>query len=279
MMTSNSHVRLQRLIGCIVIASSLIAIRAAGEDRKHNHADQATAITDVFDDMLNAAKSGEWNEPSWSSKHVEQPIKEIIVAYAKASGRESLQLPLNFSSLHAPSTSKRYEDDGLLITSATDVKGAFLKNSVVLATGIVRLDGADHCIVIARGVALVKAAESSIIIGGQHISVGTAGVRNKRTAPSSPPRTTLLLSGGTVIIGIAGDAVCSAGRRLTVAIPGGLISFNTPAVDCDPIRPFPQWSREGIPTALCRFAIARGLADFTSRRRGRPETITHCARG
>jgi hypothetical protein len=157
-----------------------------------------------------------WLKKDWKPNDLQADLSRILEEANAASGRKDLKAPVEFADV-APAPLRAggppVLKGGLLV--AREVEFAFADNSIVLATGSIRISHASNCVFIAGGAVNVDHCRNSVVVAGSWIQMAFDGdpgaMRAARAGgPPVPPNASLLLAGGVINVSHLNGSVCAA---------------------------------------------------------------------
>ncbi len=142
----------------------------------------------VLDRVHAHAGQEAWKETGFKDELIEAWLDKIVSLISTAGSLSKLKLPVRFADVKpADSEHGRAFSKALLVGKDLDLKGARLRNSLVLADGNVNVESAESSVIIARGAVIAARTSASVIVSGIYVKIaadGQAAVRGENAKGS-----------------------------------------------------------------------------------------------
>jgi hypothetical protein len=205
----------------LLVAAAVLALRSS-ERAPPTIPPKPTLLS--FDALLEqihqAAAADDGPTPDYPA--IEATLATLLDQVTKSTSREGFGLPVNWAkSLRRKDLEELGSGEELCITKGGSVNHA--RKTVFLVDGNLRINGANDCVVVARGAVEIAHGRNNIVLAGHYIDVAHDGGAEKRGS--------LLVSGSILDVTHSNASVCSAPRLVSIKIGTESTFVNSPNLE------------------------------------------------
>jgi hypothetical protein len=164
--------------GAVLLALAGGAGVAAPVPRDAGKNDPTPDFKAIFDVVAKAVQDEKWPTEA-DEKQLKDAPRVVFEGALKAAGQKQRRLPVSFEKLTRADVVKEYKRPSVrnALVIAGNVRVTDAQDSVIFASGDVKLGGALNCVIVARNVC-ANGVDNSVIVAGEFIGL-TASERTK----------------------------------------------------------------------------------------------------